>query len=58
MGREVIGDGWGPVDMDRLADLEENSKFLAALEAAGVDNWEGYEVACQIYNGELDPEDI
>lgn len=27
--------------------LLEDSEFLAALEAAGVDNWEGYEFACQ-----------
>lgn len=25
--------------------LKEDSDFLAALEAAGVDNWEGYSVA-------------
>lgn len=25
-----------------VADLEEDSRFLAALHAAGVDNWEGY----------------
>ena len=27
--------------------LLEDSEFLAALQAAGVDNWEGYEFACQ-----------
>jgi hypothetical protein len=26
--------------------------WLAALEAAGVDNWEGYDVAHQILDGE------
>lgn len=26
----------------RVAELEEDSKKLARLEAAGVDNWEGY----------------
>lgn len=29
----------------RVEDLEGDSKFLGALEAAGVDNWEGYEIA-------------
>lgn len=27
------------------AELEKDSGFLAALQAAGVDNWEGYEIA-------------
>lgn len=35
-----------------LADHEENVAFLYALETAGVDNWEGYELACKIYKGE------
>ncbi|MDT8900636.1 hypothetical protein [Anaeroselena agilis] len=26
--------------------LQERDKFLSCLEAAGVDNWEGYEDAC------------
>lgn len=38
--------------------LKNDSNFLEALDTAGVDNWEGYEIACQIYSGELDPEDI
>ena len=35
-----------------LADHEENVAFLYALETAGVDNWDGYELACKIYKGE------
>ncbi|WP_405506366.1 hypothetical protein OG323_06150 [Streptomyces cyaneofuscatus] len=31
----------------RVAELEKDSSFLAALEAAGVDNWEGYGDACE-----------
>lgn len=31
----------------RIAELEKDSQFLAALEAAGVDNWEGYDDACE-----------
>ena len=33
-------------------ELIERSTWLAALEAAGVDNWEGYDVAFQVLNGE------
>lgn len=28
-------------------ELQEASRMLAALEAAGVDNWEGYEIAME-----------
>lgn len=27
--------------------LKEDSEFLSRLEAAGVDNWDGYYYACQ-----------
>lgn len=36
----------------RVAELEEDAAFLRALEAAGVDNWEGYDGACEIANGD------
>ena len=36
-----------------LAKYEEDVEFLCALRSAGVDNWEGYEFACKIYNGEV-----
>lgn len=29
--------------------LLEDSLFLEALQGAGVDNWEGYSYACEIY---------
>lgn len=29
----------------------ENSRWLRALEAAGVDNWEGYNIAIDYYDG-------
>lgn len=38
--------------------LQDDSAFLYALEAAGVDNWEGYSIAIQILNGELDEDDL
>jgi hypothetical protein len=43
---------------DDLEKAEDDSRFLSALEAVGVDNWEGYETACQIYNGEISEDDI
>jgi hypothetical protein len=30
--------------------LTESQKFLNALEAAGVDNWDGYSYAVEIFN--------
>ncbi|WP_330349240.1 hypothetical protein [Streptomyces sp. NBC_00582] len=36
----------------QLKELEESSRRLAALEAAGVDNWSGYDHAMEILRGE------
>ena len=33
------------ITQEEYESLLEDSKFLRALEAAGVDNWEGYEFA-------------
>jgi hypothetical protein len=33
----------------RIEQMEEGARKLAALEAAGVDNWEGYALAMQEY---------
>jgi hypothetical protein len=35
-----------------VAELEERSNFLYALEAAGVDNWDGYSYAHEIIEAE------
>ena len=32
---------------DRVAELEESEKLLNALQAGGVDNWDGYDFACE-----------
>lgn len=37
--------------------LLSDQAFLSALQAAGVDNWEGYEYACRIMDGE-DADDL
>ncbi len=36
-----------PVSKEHLKSLEEQARRLQALEAGGVDNWEGYEDAMQ-----------
>lgn len=51
LGPEITREEW--FELKRyLEDLEEDREFLYALQAAGVDNWNGYEYACKIYNGE------
>jgi len=32
--------------------IEQDSIFLGWLRSTGVDNWEGYSLAWQMYNGE------
>lgn len=39
------------VDVDELEDLREAAKFLRLLLAAGVDNWEGYEMVQDMMAG-------
>lgn len=36
----------------RVALLEEDSNWLSCLEATGVDNWEGYGIAQDLFNEE------
>lgn len=43
---------------EALASAEDDVMFLRALEQAGVDNWEGYSVARQLFEGEIDEDDI
>lgn len=38
------------VSAERYAELIEAEAFLDALEAAGVDNWEGYDFAQEIFD--------
>ena len=45
------GDGWLLTD-EEYTQLTADSDFLAALDAAGVDNWEGYSAAFRILEGE------
>ena len=34
---------------DKIKNLEERSEWLSALEAAGVDSWEGMDTAVEIF---------
>ena len=36
---------------DKLDDYKSDQKFLNALMAAGVDNWDGYDYAQEMLNG-------
>jgi len=50
-------DGYWPTILaenarDTIIELREQLRFLRALEEAGVDNWQGYDYACEIYRGE------
>jgi hypothetical protein len=40
------------VEARELHELIEDQKFLRCLEDAGVDNWEGYHQAMEMYNEE------
>lgn len=51
-------EGYVTVGVKEWVQLKEDSDFLSCLEAAGVDNWEGYSVAVQLSDGELDEEDL
>lgn len=42
-------------EFERLMDVD---RFMDALEAAGVDNWDGYDIACQVYNGDISEDEI
>jgi hypothetical protein len=41
-----------PMTLEELASLREDRDMLRALEAAGVDNWEGHDHAMSILRGE------
>jgi hypothetical protein len=43
---------------DRLDEQRERAAFLYALEAVGVDNWEGYSTARQLHEGEISEDGI
>lgn len=38
------------ISKEEYKSLLEDRKWLAALKSAGVDNWEGYDYACELMN--------
>ena len=45
------------IPMARYNELVEAEDKLAALEAAGVDNWDGYDFAMEVLHGEEENDD-
>lgn len=37
------------ISVDEYKKLQEDHAFLACLRAAGVDSWEGYDLACEMF---------
>jgi hypothetical protein len=51
-GASAAGAGEDPAKLRaRIAELEKRDAWLSALEAAGVDNWQGIEVAIEMHGG-------
>lgn len=48
------GDETVSIGADQLHDLRQEAGKLRALEAAGVDNWSGYEHAMELWREERD----
>lgn len=54
MLKKVMIDGkeYVQVPAEEFDLIEQDSIFLGWLRSTGVDNWEGYSLAWQMYNGE------
>jgi hypothetical protein len=50
-------DGYITITKAELYSLEEDRKFLRALQGGGVDNWEGYDTVTRELFEEKDDED-
>jgi hypothetical protein len=51
-GPSAAATGKDPAKLQaRIAELEQRDAWLSALEAAGVDNWEGFDVAREVLGG-------
>lgn len=45
-------EGYSLIKTTQLIQLADDSDFLDCLKAAGVDNWDGYGLAQEMYNDE------
>ncbi|MBU6231652.1 hypothetical protein KGP36_03205 [Patescibacteria group bacterium] len=50
---EIGGDFFVSVPLDEFLEMREQIEWLEALEAAGVDNWEGIDHASDIFRERL-----
>ncbi len=55
---KLQGDGTWVLSSDEYHSLKEDADFLYCLEVAGVDNWEGYDTAVRLSDGDISEEDI
>jgi phage pi2 protein 07 len=52
IGKEVFMEETITITKDEYDELIEDRKFLDCLRSAGVDNWEGYDFAIEMFNEE------
>lgn len=45
------------IPIEEYKKLLDDSEFLGALRAAGVDNWDGYDYALELMDDDEEPED-
>lgn len=50
MATYSLNDGYVAVSPDQWECMQESIAWLAALEAAGVDNWSGIDYAFELYD--------
>lgn len=56
MATHTPDDGYITIPWVDWVQIQDNIKWLAALEAAGVDNWDGIDYASELYNDYRDDE--
>ena len=50
---ERLSKEWEVLKSSRFEELRKDADWLRCLEAAGVDNWEGYDMAIDIRDGDV-----
>ena len=54
---QLVDDDEVVIHRDELQELIDDAKFLECLNMAGVDNWEGYEIAQEFMDGDRELDD-
>ena len=52
-----MNDGYVSISLEEYAQLVEDQQWLSCLAQAGVDNWEGYDYARELWREYKDEED-